>query len=83
MADTPQYFKEPLNQPKMGTAILAACIVRTLNESDPTFQAKFLENLGSAYSEVRDSSSIDVLEMLAWTREILKTQNYRPGENRP
>ena len=76
MAELPNYFKEPLNQPKLAAAVLAACIVQTLNESDPTFAARFHQNLSRSYSEVRDwPASIDVLEVLAWTLEMVKRGN--------
>jgi hypothetical protein len=59
---------------KTATAALAACIVQTLNESDPTFQERFLSNLGKVYGELRDAphGQRDLLETLSWTREMLK-----------
>lgn len=46
-----------LFQAKRGTAVLAACIVQTLNESDNTFQERFLKRLSEAYYEIRDNPS--------------------------
>lgn len=40
---------------KRGTAILAATLVATLNEADPTFRARFLDKLSQAHHALRDS----------------------------
>jgi hypothetical protein len=59
---------------KRGMAALTACIVQTLNESDPTFQKRFLKRLERAYDLIRDDAEGDVreeLELLAWVRELL------------
>jgi len=42
-----------LHRAKRGVAILATCIVETLNETDPTFQERFLRRLERAYREVK------------------------------
>jgi hypothetical protein len=74
---------------KTGTAVLATCIVQTLNESDPTFQKRFLANLDKAYVVFRDggrSGDRDpqtVLEMLAWTRELLTGFSFSEGQGKP
>jgi hypothetical protein len=81
--------KDPEWQIKSGAAALVTCIVKTLNESDPTFEKRFLENLAKAYSEFRDGDRhpdrdvILVLEMLAWTREFLTGWNMVTGQGRP
>jgi len=75
-----------LHRAKRGTAVLAACIVQTLNESDPSFQARFLERLGRAYLELRDNSEGDViqeLELLAWTRSLLTGFDFIGGQGEP
>lgn len=73
-----------------GTAILATCIVQTLNESDPTFQTRFLKRLSDAYQHLKDNPrhgpSKDViheLEMLSWTRELLTGFNFSTGQGKP
>jgi hypothetical protein len=43
-------------------AILAACFVQTANESDPSFEERFLERLSKAYRELRDNSEGDVIQ---------------------
>jgi hypothetical protein len=63
-----------LHRAKRGTAILIACVVQTLNESDPSFEERFLERLGRAYGELKDNFDGDVrqeLELVNWTREFL------------
>jgi hypothetical protein len=80
---------DPEWQIKSGAAALATCIVRTLNESDPTFQTRFLENLDRAYSQFRegdrnpDRDTIIVLEMLSWPRELLTGWNMIAGQGEP
>lgn len=71
---------------KRGTAVLATSIVQTLNESDPTFQERFLERLGRAYHEVRDNWQGDVieeLELLSWMREFLVGFSPTSGKTEP
>ena len=34
---------------KRGVAILVACVVQTLRESDPSFEERLLRRLGKAY----------------------------------
>jgi hypothetical protein len=78
--------KDDLRHAKKGTAILVACIVQTLNESDPSFQERFLEKMGKAYYELRDDTEGDViheLELLAWTRELLTGWNPVSGQGKP
>ena len=66
--------KNDLHQAKRGVALLAACIVQTVNESDPSFQGRFLDRLSRIYRELKDNTSGDVMhemELVAWTREYL------------
>ena len=66
---------DDLTQTKLAVAYLAASIVQTLNESDPTFRERFAETLGKAYGTFRDEGgTVAGLELLAWAREILKTK---------
>ena len=93
MSDVPIAGDEPeakktndLHQARSATAILATCIVQTLNESDPSFQDRFLKRLAQAYSEVRDNSEGDViqeLELLSWTRELLTGFSFVSGQGKP
>ncbi|MCV3243766.1 hypothetical protein [Mesorhizobium sp. ZC-5] len=75
-----------LHRAKRGVAILAACVVQTLNESDPSFEERFLERLRRAYSELRDNTEGDViqeLELLSWTREYLTGFSKFTGQGKP
>jgi hypothetical protein len=64
---------DDLIQTKLAAAYLAAAIVQTLNESDPTFRERFLHTLSKAYGSLRDQAeTVAGLEMLVWTREILE-----------
>jgi hypothetical protein len=65
--------KDDLSQTKLAAAYLVASLVQTLSESEPTFQDRFSETLGRAYGTLRDEGgTVAGLELLAWTREILK-----------
>lgn len=79
---------------RTGAAALVTCIVRTLQQADPTFEERFLKNLDEAYHHFRDESDavradgkprevIGVLEMLAWTNELLTGWNPVVGQRRP
>jgi hypothetical protein len=41
--------RSDLDKSKLGVAVLATCIAQTLNESDPTFQSRFMERLERAW----------------------------------
>jgi hypothetical protein len=71
---------------RRAVAILATCIVQTLNESDPTFQARFLERLSRAYIEFKDNTDGDVtqeLTLFSWTRSYLTGFNHVTGQKEP
>lgn len=76
-------------QLKSGAAALATCVVQTLNESDPTFEKRFLANLEKAYREFADGDRYGsrevtaALEMFSWTRELLTGWNMVTGQGRP
>lgn len=75
-----------LHRAKMGVAILATCIVQTLNESDPTFQERFLNRLSRAHRELKDNSEgdqIQQMELLMWTRELLTGWSFVDGQGEP
>lgn len=75
-----------LDHAKRGMAALTACIVQTLNESDHTFQGRFLEKIEKAYAEFRDHTAGDIrneLELIAWTRELLTGFNLATGQGKP
>jgi hypothetical protein len=71
---------------KRGMAILVTCIVQVLNESDSTFQRRFLERLSKAHRHLRDESEGDVIqemELLNWTREYLTGFSQFRGQEKP
>jgi hypothetical protein len=75
-----------LHRTKRGVAALATCIVQTLNETDPTFQERFLARLGEAYSEFKDNTdgdTIQELELFTWTREYLTGFSMITGQGKP
>lgn len=78
--------KTDLDHAMRGTAVLAACIVQTLNESDPSFQERFLNRLAEAYTEFRDNTDGEVrqeLTLLAWTRSLLTGFDFVQGQGEP
>jgi hypothetical protein len=80
---------------KTSAAVLAACIVRTLEQSDPTFADRFMANVDRAYRHFRDNQGEwkrrdgsdrdvqDVLETLSWTNELLTGWNMVSGQGEP
>jgi hypothetical protein len=74
-----------LYQLKKGTAVLAVCIVRTLEQFDPSARNTFLEMLDRAYSMVRDEpgNPMHQMELLSWTRELLTGWNLSEGQGEP
>lgn len=75
-----------LHHAKRGVAILATCIVQTLNESDPSFEDRFLEKISKAYQELKDNSDLDPqqpMELLSWTRTLLTGWDMVNGQGKP
>ena len=71
---------------KIAMATLAACLVKTLDETDQSFKARFLDRLARAYEEYRNNSEADpthVLEVIHWTGEMLNGWNPVPGRDKP
>ena len=71
MAAAPNY---DLFHARRGVAAVVACLAQTLNESDSTFENRFLKRLDRAYNQIRDDSEGDVrqeLELLSYVRELL------------
>lgn len=75
-----------LDHLKKATAVLAACVVQTLDESDPSFEGRFLERLERAYRELKDNTDGDVqheMELLSWTRSLLTGFSHIDGQGAP
>ena len=80
---------------KTAAAALAVCIVRTIEESDPSFADRFKANVDRAYHHFRDNDGKwtrrdgsprdlqDVLETLSWTNELLTGWNNITGQGDP
>ncbi len=74
---------DDLKSVKSGTAVLVACLVQTLNETDPTFKDRFLERLSRAYAERLDEAERNELELLSWARELVSGFNFVSGQGKP
>jgi hypothetical protein len=75
-----------LRNAKEGVAMLVACLVQTIQQTDNTFQERFLDRLGLAYNEVRNNSEGDqrhAMEVLSWPRELLTGFNFVTGQGPP
>jgi len=73
-----------LHRAKRGVAALVACLVQTVNETDSSFEGRFLERL-SRYGEFKDNTDGDVrqeMELLSWTREYLTGWNTITGQGK-
>lgn len=72
--------------PTSGLVVLVACIVQTLQKSDPTFQKRFLDRLEAAYRHLKDEGreeDLPDLEVLQWTRELLTGFSFSKGKGEP
>lgn len=77
---------ENVRQVKIGMATLATCIIKSLSERDPEIEQRFVGLLDKAYDNYRTCSDADpqhVLEVIHWTREMLKGWNPVPGRADP
>tara|TARA_R100000365_G_C2746354_1_gene75606 strand:- start:3566 stop:3844 length:279 start_codon:yes stop_codon:yes gene_type:complete len=82
----PEDKRTDLHRAKAGVAVLAVCIVETINETDPSFRDRFLEKMGEAYHKLRDDTEgdqIEQLEMLSWTRSLLTGFDFVSGKGEP
>ena len=61
---------------------MAICVFQALNETDPTFQKRFLNKLERAYDLIRHDTEGDVrqeLELLSTVRELLTGWSWSKG----
>ncbi|MEN5279017.1 hypothetical protein ABE527_18985 [Brucella sp. TWI432] len=72
-----------LNALASGVAVLATCIVKTLDETNAGFQQRFLENLTTAYQQRRHEADLRELELLSWTRQLLTGFSPVSGQGDP
>ena len=80
---------DDLHQSKRGLASVVACLVHTINETNPTFQGRFLARLEAAYYELRDnptaSSKNDHMapQPVSWVQELLTGWNITDVDGKP
>lgn len=82
----PEDQRSDLHRAKAGVAVLAACIVETINDSDPTFRERFLKKMTEAYYKLRDGTpgdQIEQMELLTWTRSFLTGFDFIEGQGEP
>lgn len=83
----PHPAEDQIHEAKRGAAVVAACIVRTLEDADPGFRERFLGRLGEAYGKLKDMPSqgdkLDALEVVAWTRSLLTGFDMIEGQGEP
>ncbi len=75
-----------LHRAKQGAAALIACVVQTINESDPTFEKRFLGRLARLHAEFvgnTDGNVMQELDLFEWTREYLTGWNVVTGQGKP
>jgi hypothetical protein len=71
---------------RRGVAVLTTCLVQTLNETDPTFQKRFLKRLERACDLLRRDTEGDVrqeLELLLCAQELLTGWNWSKEQGKP
>jgi hypothetical protein len=67
-------------------AVLTTCLVQTLNETDPTFQKRFLQRVERACDLLRRDTEGDVrqeLELLSSVQELLTGWNWSKEQGKP
>ncbi len=77
---------DDLHRVKRGVAMLTACMVQTLKESDPTFEERFLARLARAYDAARElpvEGDLHEIEILSWTREYITGFSVVHGQGKP
>lgn len=75
-----------LMRTQVGVSILAATLVKTLNETDTTFQDRFLKNLTAAHYKLRDDTPGIVqeqMELLTCVRELITGFSHFTGQGEP
>jgi hypothetical protein len=73
---------ENVRQMKIAIATIATCIAKSISETDGQLEQRFVGLLDRAYDNYRENSDADpqhVLEVIHWTREMLKGWNPVPG----
>lgn len=68
-------FKTEIDQTKSATAALVACIVQTLNESDPTFQERFQAKVARWYDAMSERGESHSMETVSWVFDALSSKD--------
>lgn len=77
-------MSDPSDPAKSATAVLIACLVKAMSESEPSFQDRFVANLDRAYRKRKDDgATISELESLSWTRELITGFSQAKGGGAP
>ena len=83
-------FDDDVMLTKRGTAKIVAALVQTINESDPTFQDRFLRRLTALRYIVRDNELGEAGndpniegELLTWVRAYLTGWSMIDGQGEP
>lgn len=77
---------ENVRQVKIAIATIATCLVKSMDGDDSQLEQRFKGLLDKAYDNYRENSDADpqhVLEVIHWTREMLKGWNPVPGRKEP
>ena len=75
-----------LDDTKRGVAAMITALVHTLNETDPSFQRRFLERLEQAgYSRKNAArpAGTDELELYSWTTSFITGFDFISGQGDP
>lgn len=66
-------FKTDIDQTKAAMAAVAACIVQTLHESDPSFLERFEPRLEEWYRAMQERGESHGMETLSWVRDAIRS----------
>lgn len=75
-----------IDDTKLGVAAMITALVHTLNETDPSFQERFLKRLDqAAYSRKNAArySELDESELYSWTTEFITGFSFVGGQGSP
>ncbi|WGM31484.1 hypothetical protein [Brevundimonas sp. NIBR11] len=75
-----------LDNTKRGIAAMITALVHTMNETDPTFQRRFLARLDQAEYSRRNSerpAEVDEMELYSWTSSFITGFDFVTGKGDP
>lgn len=70
---------------KSGAAVLATCIVHSLDEQHAGFQERFLEYLENAHYRRKNEADVRAieLELYTWVKTLLTGKSWGEGNGKP